>query len=119
MQFTHSLKGAWFQPLKLVYASENLVSTLEADYASVKIWFQALAFKCNLHRRRYIPVLFVSPERLLNERFLNDLRGVPGGVSLAVVDEAHCVSEWSHNFRPAYHRLVGLFNRPMGGVFLF
>ena len=50
-------------------------------------------------------VLFVSPERLLNERFLSDLRTVPGGVSLAVVDEAHCVSEWSHNFRPAYHRL--------------
>ena len=52
-----------------------------------------------------LKVLFVSPERLLNERFLNDLRLVPGGVSLAVVDEAHCVSEWSHNFRPAYHRL--------------
>lgn len=52
-----------------------------------------------------LKVLFVSPERLLNERFLNDLRIVPGGVSLAVVDEAHCVSEWSHNFRPAYHRL--------------
>ena len=52
-----------------------------------------------------LKVLFVSPERLLNERFLCDLRGVPGGVSLAVVDEAHCVSEWSHNFRPAYHRL--------------
>ena len=50
-------------------------------------------------------MLFVSPERLLNERFLSDLRCVPGGVSLAVVDEAHCVSEWSHNFRPAYHRL--------------
>ena len=52
-----------------------------------------------------LKVLFVSPERLLNERFLSDLRCVPGGVSLAVVDEAHCVSEWSHNFRPAYHRL--------------
>ena len=52
-----------------------------------------------------LKVLFVSPERLLNERFLNDLRFVPGGVSLAVVDEAHCVSEWSHNFRSAYHRL--------------
>ena len=52
-----------------------------------------------------LKVLFVSPERLLSERFLNDLRFVPGGVSLAVVDEAHCVSEWSHNFRPAYHRL--------------
>ena len=52
-----------------------------------------------------LKVLFVSPERLLNERFLHDLKFVPGGVSLAVVDEAHCVSEWSHNFRPAYHRL--------------
>ena len=50
-------------------------------------------------------VLFVSPERLLNEHFVNDLLNLQGGVSLAVIDEAHCVSEWSHNFRPAYHRL--------------
>jgi ATP-dependent DNA helicase Q4 len=50
-------------------------------------------------------VLFVSPERLLNDNFVGDLQNVPGGVSLAVIDEAHCVSEWSHNFRPAYHRL--------------
>ena len=52
-----------------------------------------------------IKVLFVSPERLLNEHFVNDLLNLQGGVSLAVIDEAHCVSEWSHNFRPAYHRL--------------
>ena len=52
-----------------------------------------------------IKVLFVSPERLLNENFVNDLQTVGGGVSLACIDEAHCVSEWSHNFRPAYHRL--------------
>lgn len=57
-----------------------------------------------------IKVLFVSPERLLNDNFINDLQDVPGGVSLACVDEAHCVSEWSHNFRPAYHRLGRILN---------
>ena len=58
-----------------------------------------------------LKVLFVSPERLLNERFLHDLKFVPGGVSCAVVDEAHCVSEWSHNFRPAYHRLGAILRQ--------
>jgi len=57
-----------------------------------------------------LKVLFVSPERLLNEHFVNDLQNVPGGVSLACIDEAHCVSEWSHNFRPAYHRLGRILN---------
>ena len=56
-------------------------------------------------RAGQLKILFVSPERLLNENFVNDLQNVEGGVSLACIDEAHCVSEWSHNFRPAYHRL--------------
>ncbi|RID53436.1 hypothetical protein BRARA_G00828 [Brassica rapa] len=51
-----------------------------------------------------IKVLFVSPERLLNVEFLSMFR-MSLSVSLVVVDEAHCVSEWSHNFRPSYMRL--------------
>jgi ATP-dependent DNA helicase RecQ len=57
-------------------------------------------------RARRTRLLFVSPERLGNERFLQLLSRQT--ISLLAVDEAHCISEWGHNFRPDYLKIAAL-----------
>ncbi|MDK1022200.1 MAG: ATP-dependent DNA helicase RecQ [Candidatus Hydrogenedentes bacterium] len=59
----------------------------------------------SLHAGR-LKLLYISPERLGNERFLQTLRRQK--ISLLAIDEAHCISEWGHNFRPDYLKLARL-----------
>ena len=73
-----------------------------------------------LLRRGELDLLYIAPERLLQERTLALLTeiqasGPPAGLALFAIDEAHCVSQWGHDFRPEYLQL-DILNKHYPGV---
>ena len=57
----------------------------------------------------YLKLLYVSPEKLLSDGFLQFLTRV--NISLFAIDEAHCLSQWGYDFRPPYLRIAELRER--------
>ncbi|KAB5517483.1 ATP-dependent DNA helicase recQ [Coniochaeta sp. 2T2.1] len=72
---------------------------------STKTWPEQQAISAAM-REGKLRLLYCAPERLNNEGFVETMKYVKGGVRLVAVDEAHCVSEWGHSFRPEYLKVA-------------
>lgn len=81
---------------------------IEASFINSSLDFETYIDTLNDVRKGKIKLLYISPERLDNEFFRDFLRDI--NLSFVAVDEAHCISQWGHDFRPSYKLIADLYN---------
>ena len=102
----------------LIALMQDQVTALQANDIAATFINSSLGLTAARQRQAQVlqgevKLLYVAPERLLNPGFLEVLDQVQAqvGLSAFAIDEAHCVSEWGHDFRPEYRRLAQLRQR--------
>ena len=113
-----AMRGVGIVVSPLIALMQDQVDALRLLGVSAAFWNSSLsaAQASNVRRdllRGDLDLLYVAPERLMLPDFLDTLEQVAAGpgVALFAIDEAHCVSQWGHDFRPEYLRLAELRGR--------